>query len=78
MTPATGIKLTKLVDDTVTDANAVFKFTVELSSNNYDGIYRFVDANGTYELDGVNRFSFGGPVKPRGIDLHFLPVGTKL
>ena len=29
----------------------------------------------SYELDGVNRFSFGGPVKPRGIDLHFLPLG---
>ena len=48
MTPATGIKLTKLVDDTVTDANAVFTFTVELSGGSYDGTYRFVDANGTY------------------------------
>ena len=48
MTPATGIKLTKLVDDTVTDANAVFRFTVELSGGNYDGTYRFVNADGTY------------------------------
>ena len=48
VTPATGIKLTKLVDDTVTDANAVFKFTVELSSVNYDGTYRFANADGTY------------------------------
>jgi len=48
VTPATGIKLTKLVDDTVTDVNAVFKFTVELSSVNYDGTYRFVDASGKY------------------------------
>lgn len=48
VTPATGIKLTKLVDETVTDANAVFNFTVELSGGNYDGTYRFVDANGTY------------------------------
>lgn len=48
VTPATGIKLTKLVDDTVTDANAVFKFTVELSGGNYDGTYRFVNADGIY------------------------------
>lgn len=48
VTPATGIKLTKLVDDTVTDANAVFNFTVELSGGDYDGTYRFVDASGTY------------------------------
>jgi len=48
VTPATGIKLTKLVDDTVTDANAVFKFTIELSGGNYDGTYRFVNADGTY------------------------------
>ncbi|MBQ2923503.1 MAG: DUF11 domain-containing protein [Tyzzerella sp.] len=48
VTPATGIKLTKLVDDTVTDANAVFTFTVELSGGNYDGTYRFVNASGTY------------------------------
>lgn len=48
VTPATGIKLTKLVDDTVTDANAVFTFTVELSSRTYDGTYRFVNADGTY------------------------------
>ncbi len=48
MVPATGIKLTKLVDNTVTDANAVFQFVVQLSSEDYDGDYRFVDANGTY------------------------------
>lgn len=48
VTPATGIKLTKLVDATVTDADAVFNFTVELSGGNYDGTYRFVHANGTY------------------------------
>jgi len=48
VTPATGIKLTKLVDETVTDAEAVFKFTIELTGGNYDGTYRYVDANGTY------------------------------
>ena len=29
----------------------------------------------TLEGDGVKRISIGGPVKPRGIDLHFLPLG---
>ena len=48
VTPATGIKLTKLVDQTVTDANAVFTFNVELSGGNYDGTYRFVNADGVY------------------------------
>ena len=49
VTPATGIKLTKLVDETVTDNNAVFKFIIELSGGSYDGTYRFVDASGKYE-----------------------------
>ncbi len=78
VTPATGIKLTKLVDDTVTDANAVFKFTVELSDENYDGTYRFVNADGTY---GTIRFTNG---KSSAIELKAnetvyiidLPVGA--
>lgn len=48
VTPATGIKLTKLVDDTVTDESAVFQFVIELSDAVYDGTYRFVNADGTY------------------------------
>lgn len=78
VTPATGIKLTKRVDETVTDTNAVFKFTVELSGGNYDGTYRFVNADGTY---GTIRFTNG---KSSAIELKAnetvyiidLPVGA--
>lgn len=61
VTPATGIKLTKLVDDTVTDADAVFNFRIELKNsagNPVSGDYTLVKADGTYTTitfaNGVN------------------------
>lgn len=46
VTPATGLKITKLVDETVTDIDAEFEFYITLSGDDYDGTYRFIDAAG--------------------------------
>jgi len=78
LTPATGIKLTKMVDETITDANATFDFRVEL-----DGVgnasYTFVNASGT---EGTINFTNGisDVITLKADDTIYItdiPAGTK-